>query len=375
MATIPLDRDPGPAPAGATEAAGAPRSTPAEATSRRGLWALAALLIGAALALLLFSMRTKEPGVLVVSITDPDGAAVPELEVLVDDQLRCRSSPCRIDGLEAGSHSVRATAPDHVPSEAQHLELRPGTDTIANLVLRAVPKTAALRVDAEGEDVVILVDGKHLGPPPVSLSDMQPGEHIVRVEGPAFLPLDHTVNLLPDEQASVGPLRPKVRRGRLALRLGAAADDAVITLDGERVDSPTVTLELDGSKSHVLVAEKEGFERFERTVDFPDGQATLSVEIELTASETEPASTLDESADQGPAAKRASKPRRATLNMNSIPTSTVLLNGKRLGLTPRMGVSTKPGVHSVTFVHPERGRKVRRVSVGPGQTKTVSVRF
>src|SRR5690606_32883992 len=90
MATIPLDRDPGPAPAGATEAAGAPRSTRAEATSRRGLWALAALLIGAALALLLFSMRTKEPGVLVVSITDPDGAAVPELEVLVDDQLRCR---------------------------------------------------------------------------------------------------------------------------------------------------------------------------------------------------------------------------------------------------------------------------------------------
>jgi serine/threonine-protein kinase len=63
----------------------------------------------------------------------------------------------------------------------------------------------------------------------------------------------------------------------------------------------------------------------------------------------------------------------ATLGINSIPASHVTLDGNALGHTPRLGVSVKPGQHTVVFEHPEHGK--RSVSVEPGDKRVVSVRF
>lgn len=66
---------------------------------------------------------------------------------------------------------------------------------------------------------------------------------------------------------------------------------------------------------------------------------------------------------------------QATLNINSIPRSNVVLDGRPLGMTPQLGVSVSPGTHTVVFVHPELGRKVAGTSVKAGATGTVAVRF
>lgn len=65
----------------------------------------------------------------------------------------------------------------------------------------------------------------------------------------------------------------------------------------------------------------------------------------------------------------------ATLGINSIPASTVTLNGKSLGHTPRLGVKVPPGRHVVIFEHPQHGQRRLNVKVGEGEQKTVSVRF
>lgn len=64
-----------------------------------------------------------------------------------------------------------------------------------------------------------------------------------------------------------------------------------------------------------------------------------------------------------------------TLNVNSIPASQVLLDGRPIGTTPKMALPTPCGPHAVTFVHPERGRKTTSVSLVPGKVATVAVRF
>ncbi|MET0593074.1 MAG: hypothetical protein ABW133_10265, partial [Polyangiaceae bacterium] len=64
-----------------------------------------------------------------------------------------------------------------------------------------------------------------------------------------------------------------------------------------------------------------------------------------------------------------------TLNFNSIPVSNVLLDGRPLGGTPRLGVSTSAGTHTVIFVSPEEGRKSTQVSCKAGETRTVAVRL
>jgi serine/threonine-protein kinase len=64
----------------------------------------------------------------------------------------------------------------------------------------------------------------------------------------------------------------------------------------------------------------------------------------------------------------------ATLNINSIPVSNVLLDGRPVGTTPRMNVHVSAGSHVVTFVN-GTDRKASSVTVSSGETKTVAVRF
>lgn len=64
-----------------------------------------------------------------------------------------------------------------------------------------------------------------------------------------------------------------------------------------------------------------------------------------------------------------------TLNMNAIPTSEVRLDGRPLGWTPRLAVPVTCGSHSVTFIHPEKGRKTIAVTAAPGRVATVAVKF
>ena len=61
--------------------------------------------------------------------------------------------------------------------------------------------------------------------------------------------------------------------------------------------------------------------------------------------------------------------------MNSIPVSNVILNGRPLGPTPKVGVQVPPGPQTVVFVHPQLGRKVMSANVGAGETKTFMARL
>jgi serine/threonine-protein kinase len=60
--------------------------------------------------------------------------------------------------------------------------------------------------------------------------------------------------------------------------------------------------------------------------------------------------------------------------LNSIPASKVILDGRPLGDTPKVGVSVSPGSHTVLFVR-DGERQAKSVTVGPGEKKTVVHRF
>jgi len=63
------------------------------------------------------------------------------------------------------------------------------------------------------------------------------------------------------------------------------------------------------------------------------------------------------------------------LNVNSIPVSNAILDGRPLGSTPKMGLSVAAGAHTVVFVHPEHGRKMVTITVEAGQTAIAATRF
>jgi hypothetical protein len=63
------------------------------------------------------------------------------------------------------------------------------------------------------------------------------------------------------------------------------------------------------------------------------------------------------------------------LNINSIPYSKVVLDGRPLGDTPRVEIAVAAGMHTVLFVHPEHGRIQKEVYVDSGHTVLAAVRF
>jgi hypothetical protein len=64
-----------------------------------------------------------------------------------------------------------------------------------------------------------------------------------------------------------------------------------------------------------------------------------------------------------------------TININSLPSSKAILDGRPVGNTPVMGLPVDAGPHTVTFVHPKYGKASVSVRVSPGQTAVAAHRF
>lgn len=138
-----------------------------------------------------------------------------------------------------------------------------------------------------------------------------------------------------------------------------------------------------------------GFSEIARRQEFhPVGDATASASADARVSADGAAenSNLQPSPDQvvtitdlpavsPPAPNRVIHPpsklpgATGRLSFNSIPPSSVLLDGRPLGGTPRANVRVTPGTYTVTFVHPKHGRKNITVKIASGANKSVSVRF
>jgi hypothetical protein len=63
-----------------------------------------------------------------------------------------------------------------------------------------------------------------------------------------------------------------------------------------------------------------------------------------------------------------------TVNVTSNPPANVVLDGRPIGMAPRL-VQVPAGVHKLVFIHPLYGRQSQRVTVTPGQTATASASF
>jgi serine/threonine-protein kinase len=65
---------------------------------------------------------------------------------------------------------------------------------------------------------------------------------------------------------------------------------------------------------------------------------------------------------------------QGAININSMPVSSVTVDGNPAGQTPAR-VAVPPGKHTVVFTHPQKGRKSVTVQVKGGATASAVVRF
>lgn len=364
---------------------------PETAQGSRGLYyglAAAALLVF----LGFFLFAGGKGGGMLVSVAGPGGTAVKGVEVLLDGEVRCEQSTCKLDDLEAGSYMVSARADGYAEMAGRAFQVEAGQQLPVNIELMREAKTG-IAIPALGPGLTLTVDGKKIGELPQSLEELEPGQHEVQIDGSDFIkPFEKTVMVKPGEMLDFQPAL-ELDKGKVAIKLGDNAGGAEVTLvvNGKsrsltphvKKGSPII-LPVEG-KDYLLRATRRGYETFEEKLEFtvkePVRTVTISLSEQADAESEEKATSSSTSRSTRPAPRPAPASRPAatsssgTLNVNSIPVSNVIVDGRPMGSTPKSGIKVSAGSHTVVFVHPEKGRKVLNVTVKAGKTKTAAVRF
>jgi serine/threonine-protein kinase len=351
--------------------------------TKRVLWIMAAAALLVTALILLLQPST---GSLVVTALGPGNRAVDNVQIFVGD-LRCDTSPCRISGLQAGVHKLSATAPGLASREDEAVEIRAGEEATYNIdLLGAEPevKAGGLRMGAAGRDLTLYVDGKRVGKLPQTVSGLAGGKHWIKLDpedgGPA---IEKAVTILAGEMVEVDPNPAKRDKALVTIRLSPGSEGASVTLDDAFLLDFPAELELEPKSVHTLSASKPGYEDFSMDVQVEEGESEKLIEVSLTPLDgaspprrSRPKAARKPSAAKAAPAATSADATQGLLNISSVPPSQIILNGRPLGSTPKMGIAV-PGdsLQTIVFVHPKMGRRRAQKFVPAGKQRTVSIRF
>jgi hypothetical protein len=384
------------------------------------------LILGAGglVAALAFGAMTLIPkkGSLRIEVKTTAGKDVGKSEIYIDGKKACDTAPCVVSDLEAGSKVIKVVGPDFAAPDTKTELVEAGRERAVLITVEPTgaavattspkPSTEAtsapvLKIAALGQEgVKVFIDGVEKGAATAALelTDLKAGKHTVRFDSDKiadtkpeklYEPREETVELVAGQTKELAATKLKVLKGRIKLDVATSDADVKLVDQAKKVEKKVPSslfnqpIDLNPGETWQVVATKKGFEDFTQAISFDDGNALRTIRVELSekgkpAAPTGPVSTPTGPTPPATAAAPKDPPKdppkepasgNGTLNINSVPPSKVILDGKPLGSTPRVGVSVPAGTHTVTFIHPELGKKSTSVQVKAGETKSASVKF
>lgn len=367
-----------------------------------GLFVLAGVGVAVLVGSIFFLM--PHSGQIAINVADSKGSAVKNLQISVDGKLQCDTAPCIAHNLPAGSHTVKVEATGYEPPADKAVVVESGKDSTLDFTLLPMSPSGGTGIKVAGTQPgeKLFVDDREIGALPQEIHDLTPGSHRVRVAaGDRYAAVEKTVTLAKDEFQDLSTVTLKVIKGRATVSLSTPGAKVFLVSGADRRELPTLpmSIDLDPSKQYSLVATKPGYADYTQPLSFEDGQAEKSFLVALepktatapgsvtfspppqaytppatepTPPPSRPAPPPPRTTPREPSPPSASAAGEGTINLNSIPASSVVLDGKPIGTTPQRGVSVSAGTHTVLFVNAEQGfKKQVSVTVGAGETKSV----
>ena len=276
-------------------------------------------------------------GTLVVN-TNPSGASV-----VINGRARGKTPMTAV--LESGTHIVEVSA--NGERRTVPVTITPGGQVSQFIELPKAPSGAGdLQVRTEPAGAKVTVDGQLYGTSPVTIPNLTPGSHMVKLEHDQGS-LEESVTIAAGVTASlVVPLKaPEGTPVSGWISVSAPADVQVLEnrtlLGSNRMDRIMVPA---GRHELEIVNESLGY-RSTRTVTVAPGQVA-PVKLEWP---------------------------RGLLAVNALPWAEVWIDGERAGETPIGNVTLLIGRHDVVFKHPELGEQRHQVTVTALEPARLSV--
>lgn len=318
--------------------------------------------------------------------------------------------------VSSGAHIVAVSAPGYESLAPKAVTVESGKTASVDFTLQTAKGGSSaggtgIKVAGSQSGVRLSVDGKEYGPLPQEIHDLTPGEHKVKISGSERLaPVEKTITVGQDEMVDLGNIQLKVLKGKVTINLGTPGAKVFLVSGTNRKEVPQfpIAIDFDPNEKWNLEAKLAGHDDFTQAITFDDGQAEKTITVTLTPKGSAPAVNTPPATPapvahpptppvaappvavapkepkapaEPPVAATPKEPKEpkapapaaggeAFLNINSLPASTVVLDGKPLGATPRLHVSVSPGTHTVLFVNAEQSlKKSITVTVGAGETK------
>ncbi len=339
-------------------------------------------------------------GTITVNVNDAKGASVDRVDVFVDGKKECETTPCTFK-RDNGGHSVKVVAQGFETPEPKQVTVDTGKDVpVAFVLAKGGSGGTGVRVGSATSGLKLYIDGELVGNLPQDVKDLAAGDHKVKVTGgDRYANLEKTITVAKGEMLDLSNVALKVVHGKATIDSTSSGAKVYIVSGSDRRELPRLPLsvELDTSRSWTLEASKFGYNDFRQPIVFEDGQAekTFTITMDLKGAAPAPGPAPGPGPGPGPgpvvtppstasAAATTPTPKptgeapagQATLNINSIPASNVVLDGRPIGQTPKMGFSVSPGAHTVKFINNDQGlSKTVSVSVKAGETKTVAAKL
>jgi hypothetical protein len=321
-------------PVPSSSAPGAPRGR--STASMVATWILIALVSAAAAATVVWQYQRQRAATAAGSLTiqtNPAGA-----EVFIAGQLAGKTP--LTTSLAPGAYDLRVAAGEQ--ARDFKVTVAAGASIVRDIELPTVvtaavaaPAKGSLRIQTDVKQAIVSVDGVERGASPLTIDDLDPGDHQVVVRGDRGT-VRRTVTIKPTETLSLmisGAEPPAPLPGWLSI----ASPVALQLREEGRLIGTTETDRLmlpSGEHTFEIVNEALGY-RTTRTFTIASGKTTAS-SIELPM---------------------------GLLSVNAAPWAEVFVDGERIGETPIANLSRRIGEHRVTFRHPDLGERTETVVV------------
>jgi hypothetical protein len=328
-----------------------------------------------AVVLVLFVFGKAGAGTLQLQVTPSDN-----LQVIVDGTktLPFNTSPMTIGDLTPGRHVLVVKRPDYKDAQ-ETVDIKAGESLLRALTLEKAIAQSGFFLDTNPAGADVWVDDRPIeDKTPVTVTDLEPGQHMVRVaKGDAYAQLNIEVEVVDGQITKLPPKTLDLKSVKIVVNEPKGAKFSLITGNDRReIGAIPVDFEIDTSKEYKYEVSKKGYETLKKDLEYESGKE----EFEIAGL------TLEETGSGAPKPKggKVAKPKGPStpppstggapgkLSVQTKPWSTVYINGRKIKNTPLVNYSLKPGTYTVTVENPTYSiKKTYRVKIKPGATTTL----
>lgn len=286
---------------------------------------------------------TLPPGSILVD------ADVKDAEVYINGNKHADTTPTTITNLAPGTYVIEVKKSGG--SWKQSVTVT--SNQQAKITAAVASQTyGVVRVLSDTPGSRVFIDGADMGPAPVDIKDVKPGDHILQVKAPNFNPVEQRITVIAGAPPQVVKfdLAAAAAKDQGTLKVISTLPDAEVVIDGAVVGKAPQEKKLSQGKHPVLVR-LPGYKPYEETVDIKAG-TTITVTAEL----------------KGVGRLRIlTSPSGATVLINGLPVKDKNGNDK----TP-MDIETESGKTIVRLEYPGRVAFEETIDLKGGATETIS---